>query len=224
MKKLNLSLFIVFGFFLIGLVFLFPAQETALAKSDNSVINQSNNGNQGKNQNTVTTEDITQTEDATEIQGQGKENKGNEESNKGQINAEIHRSAVANFVQSLLSVADREGGIGEQVKVVAQEQSNSKEVTAEAIDKVKKRSKIKTFLLGTDYKNVGALRSEMVKTRNHIEQLKRLVDKAENEQNRTELQTQIQNLEQEQTNIDNFISQNENKFSLFGWAVKLFVK
>ena len=218
MKKLERILFIIFGLFLIGFVFLVPAQKPVIAKSDNPTLAQSNKGNQLNNQNTATTEDITET------QGQGKENKGEEKSNRGQINSEAHRSTVANFVQSLLAVADREGGIGQQVREIAQQQNDSKEIAAEAIDKIEKRSKIKTFLLGTDYKNIGALRSEMVKTRNDIEQLKRLVDKAGSEQNKTELQTQIQNLEQEQADIDSFISQNENKFSLFGWAVKLFVK
>lgn len=142
--------------------------------------------------------------------------------NKGQINAEFHRSAVASFVQSLLAVADREGGIGQQVRVVAQQQNGTKDKVAESIDKVEKRSKLKSFLIGTDYKNTGALRSEMVQTRNQIAQLKRLADKAENDQDKNELQNQIQALEQEQTNIESFITQNEDKFSLFGWAVKLF--
>jgi len=51
-----------------------------------------------------------------------------------------------------------------------------------------------------------------------------LANKVENEGDKTELQNQIQALEQEQTNINNFIAQNESKFSLFGWAVKLFRK
>jgi len=129
---------------------------------------------------------------------------------------------VSNFVQSLLAVTDRGGGIGQQIKVIAEQQNDFKEKVAESIDKVEKRGKFKTFLIGTDYKNTGALRSKMVKTRNQIDQLKRLVDKAENDQDKAELQSQIQTLEQEQVNIDSFINQNENKFSLFGWAVKLF--
>lgn len=215
-KKLGLFLFIAFGLLLIGFVILVPAQKIIIAKSQNSVTVQPK-GNQGKNQGTAETEDITETPEQ-------EEDKGKKEDNKGRINSEVHRSTVANFVQSLLSVADREGGIGQQVRVVAQQQNDSKEKAAEAIDKIEKRGKIKTFLLGTDYKNLGALRSEMVKTGNHIEQLKRLVDKAENEDNKTELKTQIRKLEQEQISINNFISQNENKFSLFGWAAKLFVK
>mgnify|MGYP001561702860 CR=1 FL=1 len=211
MKKLNLFLLLIFG-----LVFLVSGQGGVIAKS--------NNENQGENQNTAITGDVTQIVYITGTQKQEEENTVSGNSNRGQANAEANRSAVANFVQSLLSVADREGGIGQQVRVIAQQQNDSGEATAEAIDKVEKRSKIKTFLLGTDYKNIGTLRSEMVKTRNHINQLNRLVGQAENEQSKTELQVQVQALEQKQEDINNFITQNEEQFSLLGWAVKLFVK
>lgn len=222
MKKLSLLLFTVFGLFLIGFIYLVPAQKIVAAKSQNSVASQSN-GNQGKNPNTTVTKSVTQAVDITGTQEQEEENTGNG-NNRGLINAEAHRSAVANFVQNLLSVADREGGIGQQVRVIAQQQNDSKEKAAEAIDKVENRSKIKTFLIGSDYKNLGALRSEMVKTRNNIDQLKRLVDKTTIEDDKTTLKNQITALEQEQTNINDFITQNESKFSLFGWVAKLLNK
>ena len=193
-KKLGLVSSIVFGLFLIGFVILNPTQ--------------------AKNPNPTKAEEITETE----------ENNGKKKDNKGQINAESHRSAVASYVQGLLAISDRDGGIGEQVRVIAQQQNDSKEKSIGAIDKIEKRSKIKTFLLGTDYKNLGALRSEMVKSRNSIEQLQRLVEKTNNKDSKTELQTQIDNLEKEQVKINTFISDNESKFSLFGWAAKLFVK
>jgi predicted nucleic acid-binding Zn-ribbon protein len=144
------------------------------------------------------------------------------EKNGGEINGSQHRSAVANFVQSLLQVADREEGIGPQVKVIAQQQNDSEATTNQAIEKVQSRSKIKTFLIGTDYKNIGALRSEMVQTRNRLDQLKRLIETVTNEADKTELQNQITALEQEQQKIDDFLKANESKFSLFGWFVKLF--
>lgn len=143
--------------------------------------------------------------------------------NKKQDNAELHRSAVATFVQSLLTVADREGGIGQQVRTIAQEQNNLKDRAADIIYAVENRNKVKTFFIGTSYKNLGELRSQMVQTRNQIEQLKKLMVEA-NDQDKTELQNQIQLLEQEQTKINDFIVQNESKFSLFGWAVKFFRK
>jgi len=145
--------------------------------------------------------------------------------NEKQVNGVEHRSTVATFVQTLLNVADREqGGIGEEVKAIAQAQNDTKDKVADGIDKINNRSKIKTFLIGTDYKTVGQLRSEMVKTRNQIDQLKRLLDKTTSEENKTALQGQIQILEQEQQKIEDFLKANESKFSLFGWFVKLFNK
>ena len=141
---------------------------------------------------------------------------------QGQINAEQHRSAVANFVQSLLQVADREGGIGQQVRVIAQQQNQSASTTIQAMEKVQTRSKIKTFFFGSDYKNLGTLRSEMVQTRNRLEQLDRLIENVQDEGDKTEIQNQIQTLEQEQIKIESFIKSEEGKFSLFGWLIKLF--
>jgi len=139
------------------------------------------------------------------------------------VTGDEHRSTVANFVQTLLNVADREkGGIGEQVKAIAQEQGQNKEETADQIESIQKRNKVKTFLIGTNYKNIGALRSEMVQVRNRIEKLTRLMEQAENQEDKTVLQEQIQIMQQEATNIDAFFKTNESKFSLFGWFVKLF--
>jgi len=145
--------------------------------------------------------------------------------NNGKANGAEYRSAVATFVQNLLNVADREqGGIGEQVRVVAQQQNESKEKVADAIDKVQNRSKLKTFLIGTDYKNIGQLRSEMVKTGNQVDQLNRLLGQTTDAESKTALQAQTQALEQEQQKINDFLKANESKFSLFGWLVKLFSK
>jgi hypothetical protein len=139
-------------------------------------------------------------------------------------NQEQYQNRVSNFVQSLSQVADREGGIGEQVRTIAQQQNQSAEATIHAMEKVQTRNKVRTFFLGSDYKNLGALRSEMVQTRNRLEQLNKLMENVQNEGDKTELQNQIQALDQEQINIENFVKDNENKFSLFGWLVKLFNK
>ena len=146
----------------------------------------------------------------------------NQEQNQGQINAQEHRSAVANFVHELLDVAGRDpGGIGEQVRVVAQQQDQSASTTIQAIEKVQTRNKIRTFLFGSDYRNLGALRSEMVQTRNRLEQLNRAMENVQNEENMTQLQNQIQEMEQEQLRIEDFIREQEGEFSLFGWLFKL---
>jgi hypothetical protein len=64
----------------------------------------------------------------------------------------------------------------------------------------------------------------MVQTRNRLAQLNTLMESAQSESDKTELQNQIQTLEQEELKIENFIKAQEGKFSLFGWVVKLFNK
>ncbi len=141
-----------------------------------------------------------------------------------QINIQAHASTVTNFIQNLLQVANREGGIGEQVRTIAQQQVQSASTTEDVIGKIQARNKIKTFLFGSDYKNLGTLRSEMVQTRNRLEQLTGLLTNAQTETDKTQLQSQIQILEQEQTKIENFITTQGSKFSLFGWLLKAFNK
>lgn len=227
MQKTKLLVASLVALFAISCLFSVAlAQNTSSGKSDKATGNQNttkgNNvgGNAVKNQTGSTAPEATD----VDINAQDKSKKDKSRDNKGQVTAENHRSTVANFVQSLLAVADREGGIGQQVRVIAQQQNDTKDKTAEEIKTVESRSKIKTFFFGSDFKNLGDLRSQMVQTRNQIAQLTRLADKAENDQDKTELQSQIQTLNKEQADIENFITQNESKFSLFGWAVKLFSK
>lgn len=165
-----------------------------------------------------------QTQNQNQVQNQGEENQiknSQNQNEQGQLNAENHRSVVANFVQSLLRVANRDGGIGEQVRSIAQQQNQSASTTIQAMEKIQTRNRIKTFLIGSDYKNLGAMRSEMVQTRNRIEQLTRLENNA-TETDKAEIQAQIKTLEQEQARIENFIKSEEEKFSMFGWIAKLF--
>ena len=141
----------------------------------------------------------------------------------GKINGEEHRNNISTVVQNLLSAADNEQGeTGNQIRTMAQQQNENKDNIADTIDKVNARGGLKIFLIGLDYKNIGQLRSEVVQTENHIDQLNKLLDKLENSQDITTIQDQIKTLEQERQKITDIIKANESKFSLFGWFVKLF--
>jgi hypothetical protein len=135
-----------------------------------------------------------------------------------------HRSAVATFVQNLLSIANREGGIGNEVRVIAQEQNDSSSTTAEAIIKVEKKGGISAFLFGTDYKNLGVIRSELASTTNRIDRLSKLASSTINTQAKIELDAQIKLLQEDQAKVTAFVNTHENSFSLFGWFVKMFSK
>lgn len=145
-------------------------------------------------------------------------------STKGEITSASHRSVVATFVKSLLAVANREGGIGSQVRIVAQSQNDSASTTATAITKIDGRGSFRTFLTGSDYKNLGVIRSEIATTSANIAKLKVLLSQATSDTARAELNVQIKALEDEQVKIEAYVKANEAKFSLFGWFNRLFVK
>ncbi len=232
MAKIRKNLLIT-GFLVLALVLSFSI---ALAKEDDvnksninkSQINANENRdktNEAENQADRFKTQKNENENVNEENANVNENNNENQENDNELNGEKHRSAVATFVQGLLKVADREkGGIGDQVRAIAEEQNDVENQEAEAIDQIENRSWLKTFFIGTDYKNIGQLRSTMVKTGNRIDQLKRLLDKTTSDATKTALQTQIQALEQEQQKINDFIKTNEGKFSLFGWLVKLFYR
>lgn len=140
----------------------------------------------------------------------------------GKFSSESHRSMVAAFVHSLLGVADREGGIGAQVRAVAQSQNDSASVTATAFEKVEGRGSFHTFLTGSDYKNLGVLRSQIASTSANIMKIKAVLPQVTNKVDRTELNAQIKVLEDEQVKTDAYINAKENAFSLFGWLNRMF--
>lgn len=146
-----------------------------------------------------------------------------ETTSTGQRMSEEHRSSVSKFVQNLLKTADQDhNGIGEEVRKIANEEDASVTTTTEAIEKIEGRSPIKTFLIGTDYKNIGVIRSHIAKTQAHIDQLSRLLDQATTSTISSSTNQQLQILKQTEDKLAGFVSEHENKFSLFGWFVRLF--
>ncbi len=148
----------------------------------------------------------------------------------GQINAQEHKNIVSNFEQSLLnfvgSIQHFSSNLGQEVELIAQEQNASEETTIQAMEQVQTRNKVQTFLFGSDYENLGVLRSEIVQTRNRIQQLTMLMENTTglDDASIEAVGEQMQILEQEQENLENFVAEQENSFSLFGWLVKLFNK
>ncbi|MEK7194589.1 MAG: hypothetical protein AAB660_02790 [Patescibacteria group bacterium] len=131
------------------------------------------------------------------------------------------KSDVAKAVANLLKIGNRNGGLGEEVRRIAREQASSTETIYEAKTKLENRGSLKTFLIGTDFKNLGVIRSEIVRTEARIEQLMREGEKLI-DWDKNDIEAQITSLETNLTALETFISQNESRFSLFGWFAKLF--
>ncbi len=142
----------------------------------------------------------------------------------GNLTAEAHRSAVATFVQSLRTTADRDGGIGMEVRAVAQSQSDAASTTADAMTKIENRSKVVSFFLGTDWKSVGAIRSAIAQNNADVRSLEKAAALATDPSVRAELESEIETLQGTRVALEGFVTSHEEKFSLLGWFTKLFVK
>ncbi|OGG44394.1 hypothetical protein A2841_01840 [Candidatus Kaiserbacteria bacterium RIFCSPHIGHO2_01_FULL_48_10] len=131
-------------------------------------------------------------------------------------------SEVSTRVQLLLNVADRDQGIGEEVRVIAHEYASSSERMEEVRAEVESRPTWRVLLLGSDYRNLGKLRSEIVTTENQIDRLEKARDRATDPAIKADLTAQITALEDSASTTMVFVKENESKFSLFGWLVRLF--
>jgi hypothetical protein len=133
---------------------------------------------------------------------------------------ELHKSAVARAVAELNAAADRDGGIGEEVRMLAEEQGEVHIQVAERMDKVSKRGSFVRFFIGSDYTSLGEIRSALVTSENGIDVLRKVRSNTTPEI-QAALDSQIDILEVENANARAFIEDQEGAFSLFGWLVKL---
>jgi len=133
-------------------------------------------------------------------------------------------SEISKVVQSLKGVAGRDSNIGQEISKIAKEQEISAKVVEEAMDKVDAVSKFRTVFLGTDYKNLGVLRSELVKTQNVIDRLTKAIERTTNLNIKADLQKQIDALKATLTKTETFAKDHEGQFSFLGWLVKRFNK
>ncbi|MFH1822936.1 MAG: hypothetical protein ABH830_04515, partial [Patescibacteria group bacterium] len=134
------------------------------------------------------------------------------------------RSQVSNAVQEMLQVADRQGGIGEQVRLIAQQQNQGEEQMEQAMEIVKNRGRLKKFLLGPDYKNLETVEEKLNQFDEQLENLKDLSETVENSSDQETLTNQITIMEQVRNQLQNEVMVEKKSFGLFGWLIKLFTR
>ncbi|TAK95873.1 hypothetical protein EPO05_03175 [Patescibacteria group bacterium] len=144
---------------------------------------------------------------------------------KGTTNSQLHKEKSNEVAKNLKEVADDEETAGntevsEQIDEVAAEQDQNEEETTEAIAEVEGRGKVKTFLIGTDYKNLGQLRSSLVHNENDIRKLTKSLTQVQTPENQALIEAELATLMQERERIKTVITTNESSFSLFGWVSK----
>ncbi len=128
---------------------------------------------------------------------------------------------VSAEVRALLRAADRDGGIGAEVREIAQAHASSSARVETAKERIDRRPSWLRFILGAGFKNLGDLRSEITTTKNHIDRLVKARDRAVDASASAELTAQIGVLEAQASTTADFVADHESEFSLFGWVGRL---
>ena len=183
------------------------------------------NENEGENEDKTQNQQEPENGNGNQNQEQNQEQKNNEvKTNNGSSTSEQRRSAVANAVQELLQVADRSGGIGQQVRLIAQTQNQNQEKLEANLQKIETRNIFMKFVFGPDYNEINNAKKILEQNREQIQQLNQIKDQLSNQGDIQSLAQQIQTLEQTNSEIGDSLGTAQKGFSLFGWMFKLFSK
>lgn len=135
--------------------------------------------------------------------------------------SEQRRSKVADAVESMLQVADRNGGIGQQVRTIAQTQTQNQTKLEKNVEKIQNRGGFAKFLIGPNYGEIKDAQKTLEQNREQIRQLNQIRAQISNQGDQQQLTEQIQILEQTNQEIETLLSNAQKGFSLFGWLNKL---
>lgn len=130
---------------------------------------------------------------------------------------------VATRVQNLLQMRTS-GGIGDQVRQIAQEQNQAQDRIQAQINKIEERSNLLKSLIGPDFKGIKEVQSLMEQNQMRIQKLEELKEQLTNQSDITMIEEAIQALVDQNTALQDRVNLEESSNSLFGWLVKLFVR
>jgi hypothetical protein len=178
-------------------------------------------GQANQNQNQVQNQG-----DDSQLQNQNQEQEQEENENQkgGSERAKERRSEVANAVQKLLEVSDSDKTIGEQIRVVAQNQNENHEKLENSLQTVQNRNKFLRFLIGINYGEAKNAQTLLEQSRTRIQELEQLKTQITDSAELAKINEQIKTLQDINTEVDNALKESEKRFSLLGWVFKLFTK
>jgi hypothetical protein len=112
--------------------------------------------------------------------------------------------------------------LGERVMAMNQEQVQNQNLIQEKLQIVSKRSGVAKFFAGPDYVALGDAENRLSQHEERISQLQTMSQQVVDPADKILLEEQIATMTQISTQLRTAINENEQGFSLFGWAFKLF--
>jgi len=198
----------------------------AKGPSDASVSNQQSDQPNNKNKLTITPTD-SQVKNTNEIQTQ---NKGEEsqlniktkENEQPSYSVDESFSKVSDQVHQLIDTIGAKGGIGSEVKEIAQNQTKLQDEIKNTFNQLNSRSTLAKFFFGSDKKNIQIMTQQIEQNRLLVQQLEELKLQTKNSEELKQLQETINSMNYQNTSLQGKID-NENKSKgIFGWFINLF--
>jgi len=211
MKKL-LAVFLAFGLVLSTFV---AKNSQVKAQTGQQVQNQNQINTQNQGEDSQLQVNTQEQESLGDGQGEGLQNRNQ--------NAVQNMSEVAKQVQLLLQTRTT-GGIGEQVRQIAQEQNQAQMQIQEQLNKLESKGKLARLLTGTDFGALKNLKAQLEQNQLRIKQLEQLQTQLTNQGDITMVQATIQALIAENTSLQERITAEEQTKSMFGWLFRFFAK
>ncbi len=210
---------------LLAITFVFANNACAVGQNNENTMDKNLQGQQGEEVQMQTQQILLDdkqgrsTSTPNQIQNQEEMQNQNQ---TGLVVAEQRRSQIANAVQTMLQVAERNSGIGEQVRIIAQAQTQNQEQLESSLEKVQKRNEFIKLFFGPDYDEINKAEEVLVQNREQIGQLSQIKNELTNQTDQQALTQQIQMLEQANLEIENSLGNEKKGFSLLGWVFKMF--
>ncbi len=136
--------------------------------------------------------------------------------------ASEHMSVVAQRVQALHDLAEKQKAIGPEIREIAQAQQDKQASTAAQLNKIENRNRILQFLVGQDGQVLEQLNVLQTENEEHIVQLQTVLDSTTDEEARIVIENTIDSLEEQNIIIEQQVEKEGQTFSLFGWVRQVF--
>jgi len=136
--------------------------------------------------------------------------------------ARDHMNNVAEAVEQLLVAREEKGGIGQEVREVAQQQKQAQEEVRQQLEKMENRRGLLKKLIGPNFKAIRNVRQHLAQNQSRIERLEQLKDQLSIQADKDDVDQTIQALKEQGQVLQEQISAEERAKSIFGWLFKLF--
>jgi len=129
---------------------------------------------------------------------------------------------VSDQVLELIDTVGAKGGIGQQVKVIAQDQTKLQQEIKSDVTQLNSRSAMAKFFIGSDKKLIQSMEQKMEQNRLMIQQLEQLMTQTQNQGDLEQLQLTIDLMTYQNTSLQSKIEKESKSNGMFGWLINIF--